>query len=33
VEEEAFEAAFKDLVNTGELSVGQELMAELNTKS
>jgi len=33
VEEEAFEAAFKDLVNTGELSVGQELMAELNTKT
>ena len=32
VEEQAYEAAFKDLVNTAELSVGRGLMAELNPK-
>lgn len=31
-EEEAFEAAIKELVNTGDLSVGQQLMAQLNPK-
>ena len=30
VEEEAFEQAIKELVDTADLSVGRQLMAELN---